>query len=132
MAEEPVILKSSEGVERPGTAEVVRYGAGIRTTKAIGFVVGGLLFGAACIIVPVLHLFTTWGLPLLGIILAVRSLRREVVVESATGTCPSCEASITLPGGAGDDGTARTCPQCGGALELVVSAPPASGPGADA
>lgn len=112
MPKESIILEAPNGVETAGEAEIARYSIASRISQAALWVIGGLLGGTACIIIPVVHLFTTWGLPLLGVLMAVRTMRREVVVHQPEGTCPKCNEQIQLPGGAANDPEWQVCPRC--------------------
>ncbi len=99
-------------------AELVRYGATSRRLRAAGLIALGFVSGTVCIIVPVLHLVTSWALPLLGIWLGLRALRIPIKVLEVRGRCPGCGEHLELCGGEPSD--PRTCPGCGRALELVL------------
>ena len=118
MADEPITLKTAAGSSGPGVAEIIEYSSSARITKAVLLIVGGLLGGAACIIVPVVHLFTTWGLPLAGILLGLRALRTRRKVDYIRGACPACDAEIELPGSALKDPARRKCAKCSAPLEV--------------
>lgn len=122
MQHEPIIFQSPIGQPTIGEAEVSRHSSASRITIATLWVVGGLLGGTACIIVPGVHLITTWGLPLLGIIMAVRTIRRDVVIHQPQGTCPSCGAGLQLPGGAVGDSGWQACPGCKTQLRIFPQA----------
>ena len=119
MTEEPITLKTADGSSGPAVAEIIEYSSSARITKAVLLMVGGVLGGAACIIVPVVHLFTTWGLPLAGVLLGIRALRTRRKLDRVAGKCPGCEAEIELVGGALTDSTRRKCFKCAAPLELV-------------
>lgn len=112
MPKETIVIHAAAGAETAGEADIMRYSTASRITRAALWVIGGLLGGTACIIIPVVHLFTTWGLPLLGIFMAVRTMRREVVIHQPTGMCPNCKEMIQLAGGAADDPGWQVCPNC--------------------
>lgn len=123
MTEEPVTLKTAEGATGVAAAQVERYTPGARRGKAALFIVGGILGGAACIIIPVLHLITTWGLPVLGIVLGLRALRTEFRVYSVSGRCPACDEVVEIVGLSPDH--PRPCPRCRTELSVrVESGPP--------
>ncbi|MHC4947884.1 MAG: hypothetical protein ACYTG1_06445 [Planctomycetota bacterium] len=122
MSEQVITLRAADGATAPAQAEVVRHGSG-RVVRAIAFVLAGLVGGTVCIIVPVLHLITTWALPLAGIVLCVRTLRTRVVIGPLTGACPACHAPLDLPGGSADDAGWQACGACGARLELVLPDP---------
>ena len=121
---ETVTLTGAEGARNDATAEVVRYSPVNRVVKASLFVLGGLLAATACIVIPIVHLFTTWGFPLLGILMAVRTMRREIVVTQVEGDCPTCGQKIGLPGGALNEPAWQVCPTCQAKLNVQVVAVP--------
>ncbi len=129
MAEEAITLKTPDGSSGPAVAEIIEYSSSARITKAVLLMVGGVLGGAACIIVPVVHLFTTWGLPLAGILLGLRALRTHRKLDRVTGRCPGCEAEIELVGGALQDSARQKCFKCAAPLELVWPESAAGGHG---
>ena len=118
---EEVITWTAAGRQAKATAEVDRYGPAARTMRAGLFIGGGLLGGGACIIVPVLHLITTWALPLLGIVLGARAYKTEMKLYALTGPCPACNVPIQLAGGAAHE-LILSCPKCGEKLEVELGA----------
>lgn len=118
MSQESIVIQVAAGEETAGEAEVVRYSTASRITQATLWVIGGQLGGTACIIIPVVHLFSTWGLPLLGILMSVRTMRREVVIHQPSGTCPACNEKIELAGGAANDPEWQVCPHCKKAIQV--------------
>lgn len=118
MSAEPIIFQGPEGEPTVGEGDVERFSTAGRITIATLWVVGGLLGGTACIIVPGVHLITTWAFPLLGIMMAMRTMRREVVIQQPQGLCPSCNQRLNLPGGATSDPGWQKCPSCHDALKI--------------
>src|SRR5262245_39595979 len=112
MPQESITLQAENGVTKPGRAEVFRYSNANRIIRASLWVIAGLFGGTACIIVPVVHLFTTWGFPLLGIFMAVRTIKREVSIHQVEGTCPICDQPIDIAGGALIDQEWQMCQHC--------------------
>ncbi len=118
MAEQVITWRTADGESGRATAEILRYGQGARQLRAAGFIAAGLLGAAACIIVPVLHLITTWALPALGIFLGIRALKTPLRIVEIQGPCPKCGERLELPGGQPED--ARSCPHCNASIELVL------------
>ena len=128
MAEEVVRWATEDGATGQAAAEVVRYSPTSRLMRSIGFVTVGLVGGLVCLIVPVLHLITTWGLPLLGIVLGMRAYRTEAKIFTITGPCPGCAEPIQLAGGAAHELDA-SCPECEAKLMVELgSGVPAPAP----
>ena len=116
-------LRAESGETAPADATIERYPEAARIGKAIAFIVGGFLLGFACIFVPVLHLFTTWALPLAGIVLGRRTLKIDRAFGPIKGLCPLCEKPIELRGGPIKTSNWRVCPQCNKDLEIVTPDP---------
>lgn len=121
-AREPIALIGPDGARAPARGLVYRHGPAGRWSKAVAFVVGGLVLGAGCIIVPGLHLITTWGLPLLGLLLGLRAYRCVAEVHEIEGVCPACGEAVGPHGGrvTGEPLT-TTCPRCTAAIRVEVN-----------
>jgi hypothetical protein len=132
MAQEPIVLATADGTaepaaSQPGVAEVLRYSDVGRITMGTLYIVAGFLGATMCIVVPVAHLITTWALPLVGILMGLRTYKRRVVLYAPEGVCPVCGEAIQFsPGGSIDDPSWQTCPKCKAALRVR----PATGVGA--
>ena len=113
-------LRAEGGETAPADATIERYPEAARIGKAVGFFAGGFLLGGACLFVPVLHLVTTWALPLAGIVLGMRTLKIDRAFGPVTGTCPLCEKPIELRGGPIKASNWRVCPECGKDIEIVA------------
>lgn len=123
MEETTVIFRAADGATREARGEVVRYGSGARWFRAAAFVVGGLVGAAALIIVPVAHLCTTPGLPILGVFLGVMAYRTRAKVHDVKGPCPACGDPIELAGGritVEPFKSRAECPRCHQPLELIL------------
>ena len=102
------------------------HGSTSRTVKAAAIMVAGFAGGGACIIVPGLHLVTTWALPLLGIVLGLRAYRTQASIDGGQGACPACGKPIDLiPIKVGADLASMTCPSCKEPVAIrLVDVPP--------
>lgn len=117
MPEETVTLSTADGAASlPASAEIARHGTTRRALTAAALVVAGLAGGAACIIVPVVHLVSTWGFPLLGIFLAYKTWQTPEKLVQLEGKCPACGEAVELFGGGLSD--ERTCPNCKATLRI--------------
>lgn len=136
MAQEPVVFESDASGSRPGQAsDIARYSDALRITIGTLWIVGGLVGGTVCIVVPVVHLFTTWALPLGGILMGLRAFKRRVVIYQPAGVCPACGEPIELVGGSIDDASWQVCPKCKAELrvragEAAIAPPPTNQPAA--
>jgi len=113
-------LRAENGETAPADATIQRYPEAARIAKAVAFIAGGFLLGFACIFVPVLHLITTWALPLAGIVLGRRTLKIDRAFGPIKGLCPLCERPIELRGGPIKPSNWRVCPECKKDLEIVT------------
>ena len=113
MAAHSIQLRPRDGEAVAATAEVVRYGPGDRTSRA-GLIAGcGIALGAMSIVVPGVHLISTWLLPLLGLGIAAYVYRIEAKVGPIAGPCPSCGATMNIeaPGSVADEAVWVRCDQ---------------------
>ena len=120
MAIETVELRQRTGDPVQGTAEVTRRSAAVRATLALGIAVGGTLLGVATIVIPGVHLISTWLFPLLAVGIAVYVSRIHARVGPVSGSCPACaeELSIPAPGSIADEAVWVRCAHCQHPLEL--------------
>lgn len=120
MATEPVRLHTRDKRTVDASAEVVRADEGRRIAKAGAIFAAGLVAGLASIVVPVVHLVSTWALPLLGAAGAYFVYNQRVVIGRVRGTCPLCEAPLDAEGGALEDPMWIRCQACQGPLRLEL------------
>ncbi len=119
MAQEVVVLTDAAGASAAGAADdVVRYSDAFRYGLGTMWIVGGFLAAGACIVIPVVHLVSTWALPLLGIMLGMRTFKRRVILHDVKGECPACHQRIELVGGSIGDATWQKCPNCQAPLTI--------------
>lgn len=117
---ERVTFQSSQGALTEATAEVMRPSRAANVTRAIALLGGSLVAAGIFIFIPIVHLVTTWALPLLGIVLARGALRRKVAVYDAQGACPSCGETVRLPGGDLEDPSWQICLRCGAPIRVAL------------
>ena len=120
---EDITLEDREGQSAGATALVDRYSSGARLGKGVGIAVGGLVLGAATIVIPGVHLISTWAIPLLAFGIAWYFYNKLGAVTEVQGTCPSCGASMQSEGGAWEDPMWVRCSGCNTPLQVKLSAP---------
>ena len=98
------------------------YSSTGRICKAFLCLLGGLGLGAILIVVPILHLITTWALPLGGLLWAVHILRTEATIREIDGTCPVCGVALRLEGGRAVFPLRESCPDCRRPLMVAPAA----------
>lgn len=119
-----VKLRTRQGATTDARAELIVHGRTRRLATAAAIVACGVTVGAATIVVPTVHLFSTWAIPLLSIGIAAWATRVRARLLGAQGPCPACGAHVELPGvGAVDDDAVWVrCPACKAPIEIVVGA----------
>lgn len=119
MAREAVVIEDASGSKATGEAvDAAHYSDVARITIGTLFIVGGLLGGAMFIVVPIVHLITTWALPLGGVLLGLRAYKRRVVLYQVQGVCPTCHEPVEFNGGSIDDPSWQMCPKCKAVLKV--------------
>lgn len=120
---EDVTLKSRDGNTSPGTAEVARYSSGQRLGKALPIAIGGTLLGAATIVIPGVHLISTWAIPLLAIGIAWYFFSKLGAVDGVQGACPACGEAMNAEGGPWEDPMWVRCNHCNQPIEVKLATP---------
>lgn len=101
-------------------ARLIRRSTTYRAAWATFYVLLGLVGAAVFVVVPVLHLCSTWALPLLGGVMAFRAWKSDLLVQDIEGTCPGCGEPVRLLGGVGPGPHAERCKACRKLLEAKL------------
>lgn len=120
---EPVTVEDRHHEQAEGTAEVVRFNTAQRLTRAVPVAVIGTIVGLGTIVIPGLHLVSTWAIPLLSIGIAAYLYQRRGTVDRVQGSCPSCSAALDADGGAWEDPMWVRCKSCEAPLQVVLKTP---------
>ncbi len=112
MKELALVLQAETGAQTEGTASIEHFSTPLRWVKATIFLFGGIGLGAALIVVPILHLVTTWALPLAGLIACISALRTRARLGDIQASCPGCKASFSHNGGRAVFPMRIDCPDC--------------------
>jgi hypothetical protein len=120
MVSKPIALTVSTetGATGPANGRLLVYPQSLRTVVAIIWLVVGFGGAAVLIVVPVVHLFSTWALPLAGILGAVNALKTHARVKHVEGLCPGCNGKLLLEGGRAIFPVRDACEHCGRPLIL--------------
>src|SRR5688572_6619855 len=94
IASEPIALRARDGSIAAGQARVKHWSRSVRYGRAAAIATVGVVMGALTIVVPVLHLVSTWLIPCVGLVLALFVLRMRSQVEEIEGSCPKCQATV--------------------------------------
>ena len=115
-----IALVAESGAERPAEGTLVRQSDGARVGRAIALALGGFAGAMVCVVIPGVHLITTWLLPLLGLVAARQALRTRARIEGLRGQCPACNAAIELEGGRVTEPMFEPCPACHRNLRVAL------------
>jgi hypothetical protein len=105
-------LRLETGDTAAATGVFETYDTAPRVAKALGVLLAGVGAGAALVVVPILHLVTTWALPLAGLLACLRIWRTHARVHSISGACPGCQEPLRLEGGRAAFPLREDCPAC--------------------
>lgn len=121
MATETVELRDRSGAAVEAQADLRRYSDAARMARGLPIAVGGVVLGACSILIPAVHLISTWLLPLLGGFIGWYVYRIRLVVGAVRGTCPKCGEAFEAEGGTWDEREALwlRCNHCAHPLQLT-------------
>ena len=114
----PYMLHSETGATSEALGRYTEYPASMRFLTALIWL--GIGFGGAAllIVVPVVHLISTWLLPLVAVLGAFSALRTPSRVSHVTGRCPVCQGKLLLAGGRAEFPVRDSCEHCGRPLTI--------------
>lgn len=122
---EAITLRARDGACSDGQAQLTRWPLGVRAGRASAIAASGVLAGAASVIIPAVHLVSTWLIPLLSFGIAAYVLQVRARVDRIEGVCPKCGETLSAgPFGAATDDEPLwvRCPSCTLPLEVRWSA----------
>ena len=121
MNKQRVTVATRQGPTNQATASVVFYGKSQRVMRATAVLALFLTLAAAFVFVPIVHLITTWALPIAGLIGFWMMLRTNAVVKTIEGQCPDCSHDFAFKGGPIEDIMWYRCEQCRLPLKVLFS-----------
>lgn len=114
-------ISTETGARCPAVGRLVVYPQGLRILVALIWLLLGFGGAASLIVVPVVHLFTTWALPVAALIGAYNTLKTDARVSHVTGQCPACDGKLLLAGGRAVFPFQESCEHCGRPLILTLA-----------
>lgn len=120
MAPELVRLHTRDRRVVDATAEITRYGLGVRLLRGGAIAAIAVVVGAVTIVIPVLHLVLPWAIPLAGLGVGAYVALQGVIVGEIRATCPDCGAPIATSGGTASEDVWIRCPTCTLPLRLEI------------
>jgi len=127
MASESIQLLTRDKQTAKAMAEITRYSDTTRLMRAGVVAIGGTVIGLCTIVIPVMHLISTWLIPLISWAIAWHIFGIQTVIGSVKGTCPGCDKAIELDGGPLASDLWARCPHCALPMQYVVGADALSG-----
>jgi hypothetical protein len=112
-------IRSQTGKSGRGAAELEGLADSARAGKAAAFAVAGLAGAAMCIWIPMVHLLTTWLLPLIGGAMAWKTWNTKAVFSSIEASCPECGAALAWTGRGASFPLRDACAGCESQLEVT-------------
>jgi len=116
------VLRHGEATTSAQAEVAVRYGDAARIARGVGVMALGLALGAACVVVPVLHLITTWALPAGGLALGVYLLNTRSKVAGLRGECPACGEPGRFASASLEGTVEAVCPACFAFVQVTPAA----------
>ena len=120
---ENVSLSGRGGGAARGTAAVLRYTDADRLRRAVPIGVGGTLLGLCTIVIPGVHLISTWLIPLISLYVASYFYNRQGAIDDVQFTCPECDAASQSEGGAWEDPMWVRCSACSKPIRVTLDTP---------
>jgi len=117
----PLTISTEAGATNPAVGRLVVYPQGLRILVALIWLLLGFGGAASLVIVPIVHLFTTWALPLAGVLGAYNTLKTHARISHVTGQCPACHGKLLLAGGRAIFPFQESCEHCARPLILTVT-----------
>jgi uncharacterized membrane protein len=114
-------VSTETGATGPAVGRLILYPRGLRVLVALIWLLIGFGGAAALIVVPVVHLFSTWALPLAGILGAINTVKTAQRVSHVTGNCPACQGKLLLAGGRAKFPMRESCEHCSRPLILNLA-----------
>ncbi len=94
MPMERIVLRDAQGRVVTGRAEITRLSTRARWPVALGASAAGILLGGLSILLPGVHVVTTWLLPTVGVGLAATVLHVQGRVERIEARCGACHDGV--------------------------------------
>ena len=120
MSIETVQMKTRDGRTCDAELEIHRYALPTRLVRSVPIFVTSVVVGGLSILVPAVHLISTWFIPLLGTGIALYIFRIEAKLGDVSGCCPDCQESFTQPGGPYENPIWVRCPRCSIPLQVML------------
>ena len=114
----PYLLKAETGQTSEVRGRYTVYPFSMRIVAVLLWLAIGFGGAVVLMVVPVVHLISTWLLPLVAVLGAFNALRTPRRVSHVTGRCPVCQGKLLLAGGRADFPVRDSCEHCGRPLTI--------------
>lgn len=112
-------LTSQTGRSGAGSATFSTVDPGSRAGKAAAFLIGGVALAGVCIMIPIVHLITTWLFPVLGAAMAWKTWTTELTLDTVDAACPECGAALGWRDMGARFPLRESCPSCDTQLQIT-------------
>jgi hypothetical protein len=117
---EPSVVRTRDRLEADIKLEIFRYSLSARLMRSVPIFIAAVILGAVSILIPAVHLISTWAIPLLGTGIAIFIFRTNAKLGNVTGTCPSCSKSFSEAAGPYEEPMWIRCPSCNTPLQIIL------------
>ncbi|WP_455197992.1 hypothetical protein [Kaarinaea lacus] len=112
-------LKDNENNTSPGTLVSTLYEPGDRLSRAGIRLAAFWAAALVAVFIPLAHFVLVPAFLIAGIVMAISAYRTDQSLNEATGDCPVCHESVSIPLEANDQLPKWTyCPHCNASLQI--------------
>ncbi len=121
MSDSTITLKTRDGKTSSATGAVTHYSSAARAARGGGVALVGTVVGLLTIFIPVVHLISTWLVPLISLLIGYYIFTIETVLGAVRGPCPECGEAIELEGGVLASDTWARCSECSTPMQYELA-----------
>jgi hypothetical protein len=107
------------GESNTGVGEFREYSSPLRYAMSFGWLLTAFALAIVLVVVPVIHLITTWLLPIAGVVGFVTIIKTRATITKIQSQCPACNSTVLLRGGRATDQMRESCDDCN--RPLIIS-----------
>ena len=107
------------GETTSGVGELREFSSPLRYAMSFGWLITAFVLAVVLVVVPVIHLLTTWLLPIAGLVGFVTIIQTRATITKIKSQCPSCKAAVLLGGGRAEAQMRDSCNDCN--RPLIIS-----------
>ena len=112
-------ISTELGDSNSGIGELREYSSLLRYGMSFGWLLTAFALAVVLVVVPVIHLITTWLLPIAGVVGFVSIIQTRATITKIKGQCPACNSNVLLSGGRAAPQMRESCDDC--SRPLIIS-----------